>query len=166
MTGANKNGMGSQALVFDPDEEGDARARALDRYARADEPDGSLDAIAELVRRALGCEAVAISIANGVVCGAVAAAAHSALFGNGAETGKLTDPVVAHDRGLQFYAGVPVRAAAGERLGVLAALGSDARELDSDELGLLKAAAAAVAELVQLRENAAHGPLPAQRAIS
>lgn len=102
----------------------------------------ALEAVAELARRLLACEAAAI------VAGAESAAAFGSAAVSPRDPRVLADPIAAEESGLGFYAAVPLRA--GDRdLGTLAAVGRVPRELAPEELDTLKLAGRIAAALVE-----------------
>jgi eukaryotic-like serine/threonine-protein kinase len=63
----------------------------------------------------------------------------------------LTNPLVAGEFGLQFYAGVPLRTTDGHALGTLCVLDFEPREITADELESLKDLAAIVMSELEIR---------------
>lgn len=117
----------------------------------------ALQTLAELVRRAIGCQAAVISIPGEQRpdAGRMAAVAGpddgiwpgAAVANDDAHL--LADPVAAGDLGLAFYAGVPLRNSDGAVYGILAALDTRERELGDDALETLKLFARLVRDVIE-----------------
>lgn len=78
-----------------------------------------------------------------------------------ADPALLADPLAAGDLGYGFYAGLPLRLASGEPVGMLAALDFAPRRLSKNELATLRMLAALVLQVVEFRLSVgALGPRP------
>ena len=160
---------GSDAVNFDPGLQPDA---ALIRRAEDQCCHGTLAQFAELVRQQLNCRAVVICILDpfaelfapdipGRDRSAAARADACALASDPAHVplpallqrapALLADPLAAVDLGFQFYAGLPLRLASGERLGVLAAVDPERRRVPRNELATLTRLAGLVGNLADAR---------------
>ena len=89
---------------------------------------------------------------NESVCSVAILQDHTTVYTNlVAEPCQLTDPGVAEALNMQFYAGHPLRDAAGHNLGALCIIDRQPRELGATEQQRLQALAAIVMQLLELR---------------
>lgn len=114
-------------------------------------PPSAVAAVAELGRRLLSVKAIIIAIEGDASSSTVAFDPEDLRVAraSSANARALADPVAAGDLGLRFYAGVPLYAAVGRNLGVLAAVDWEPRRLSEEELGSLKLAACIAAKLIE-----------------
>jgi len=131
---------------------------------------GSLEDYAEFTRRFLGCTAVVVKFCEcvqvlgqdgagqsvsdaGTSTFVVASIEEQEPRGSGAPVApaQLADPVAAGRLGFKFYAGFPLYLDSGERLGMLAAIDAEPRELTGDEMATLKLLAAIIVQTVSFR---------------
>src|SRR5690606_39271020 len=128
--------------------------------------DGSPDAVAELARRILGCQAVIIDIVDsdglfplshpgksadtiGPEPGRVAPGATEDRFA--LDVREAADAARAGDVGFGLYPGLPLRTADGHRLGTLALVNSEPRTIAEAEMDSLKLLASVVVDMLELR---------------
>src|SRR5690606_24688063 len=148
------------------------KLEAVRRQAVLDIPrDGSLDPVAEIARRMIGCKAAVIDIvdrehlfqlshpgedsadAQGEVrFASVAHAGDSRLGPDGSFDPRVAaDAIGARELGFRFYAGLPLRTADGHMLGTLALVDPEPRAIDEAELDSLKLVAGVVVDMIELR---------------
>lgn len=140
---------------------------AVRRQAILDIPhDGSLDTVAELARRIVGCKAAIIDIVDSdglfrlshpgqspdtiepePVRFASIASEDCFAF----DVREAANAVRAGDLGFGFYAGLPLRTADGHRLGTLALVDSEPRTIAETEMDSLKLLASVVIDMLELR---------------
>jgi GAF domain-containing protein len=123
--------------------------------------------IAELVQRYLGCEAAVLTVNrplnhghNGALRRTAGSRADgcraTAAFRAGGETcavdlRTLTNPLVAGEMGMRFYAGLPLRDGKGSAIGMLAAMDQHERTLAPEELDTLKLFAGMVSDVYEMQ---------------
>lgn len=150
------------------------RMEAVRRYELLDTPpDGTFDRITALAARVMGTPIAIVSVvdhdriwfksAHGLE-GVTEIARDpglcaSAILGDGpwvvtdaaSDPRTMTNPLVAGDLGLRYYAGVPLTMADGCNLGTLCVIDVEPREPSADELATLQDLAALVVEELELR---------------
>lgn len=117
--------------------------------------------LAELVQRYLGCEAAVLSVddplaplhRNGA---SKAARCAGAAFRPGRErcgmdVFTLTNPLIAGEQGMHFYAGLPLRDYQGRAIGMLAAVDQHERTLAPEELKTLRLLAGMATDLYEMQ---------------
>jgi len=130
------------------------------RAAREAKSGQSFDRLAELVQRYLDCEAAVLSVSvpltpiRHVGAGNVTSRCAGAAFRSGCEIAKidlrtLTNPLVAGEMGMHFYAGLPLRDHQGRSVGMLAAMDQHERTLAPEELQALKLLAGMAGDLYE-----------------
>jgi len=123
--------------------------------------------IAELVQRYLGCEAAVLTVnvpvgsdplsalrpGHGSTAGDRRATAAFRAGGGtcAADLRTLTNPLVASEMGMRFYAGVPLRDGTGCAIGMLAAMDQHERTLAPEELDTLKLLAGVASNLYEMQ---------------
>lgn len=144
------------------------KLEAVRRQAILEIPrDGSLDTVAELARRIVGCKAAIVDIVDRDCLFQLShpgedldTADHEPVrFASVATDGgvaaeevrEAADAVRAGDLGFGFYAGLPLRTADGHRLGTLALVDPEPRTIGEVELDSLKLLASIVVDLLELR---------------
>ena len=132
------------------------RLEAVRRHNILDTPpDGTYDALAELAMRMLDCAAGVVSIVDsnriwlkshpgldvdelerddGLCASAVLQDGPWIVENAAVDPRTLTNPLVAGELGLRFYAGIPLRTAEGFNLGMLAVVDTKPRSLTDQEL--------------------------------
>lgn len=124
--------------------------RSRDNSASVGE--ASLNSLAEIARRLIGCHAAIIVLADKrSVHFASAASEDLSQSARGA-----ADPLKAQALGFAFYAGIPLRTFDGHLLGTLALVDREPRSLSEEQLGTLKLLVGVVVEVVQFRRVAQH----------
>lgn len=104
----------------------------------------TLEELARFVQLYLGCELALVSLPGS---GAAVAGRADTLPLDELEAGRLSDPLLAQESGMRFYAGLPLRDAAGQRIGTLAAMDGAERAMSSDDLAMLRMLARAAVKL-------------------
>lgn len=148
------------------------KLEAIRRQAVLDIPrDGSLDPVAEIARRMIGCKAAVIDIVDRehlfqlshpgedsaavqgeVRFASVASEGDSTLGPDGSFDPRVAaDAMGARELGFGFYAGLPLRTADGHMLGTLALVDPEPRAIDEAELDSLKLVAGVVVDMIELR---------------
>lgn len=157
------------------------RIAAVRRYDILDTPpDGSFDRISALAARLLGTPIAIVSVvdrdriwfkshhgidveqvdrAPGLCASAILGSVPWIVGDAAVDPRTMTNPLVAGDLGLRFYAGVPLRTHDGFNLGTLCVLDVSPRQISSDETRILSDLASVVMDELELR-------LAARRAIS
>jgi len=112
----------------------------------------TLEEVARFVQLYLGCELALVSVAGS---GGTVASRGDTVGTDEFDAASLSDPMLAHKRGMRFYAGLPVRDADGQHLGTMAAMDSAERALSGDELTMLRMVAQVAADLCSTAANGA-----------
>ena len=150
-----------------------ARLAVVRRYDILDSPpDGAFDRITKLAARLLGVPIAIVSIVDsdriwfkshhGVeidqvdrepgLCASAVMQDEPWLVTNAASDPRtLTNPLVAGELGLRFYAGVPLRTHDGYNLGTLCVIDANPREITTSEVETLEDLAALVMDEIELR---------------
>ncbi|MGB8651936.1 MAG: GAF domain-containing SpoIIE family protein phosphatase [Mycobacteriales bacterium] len=167
--------MSTIELVRPPDEED--RLAAVRRFEILDTPpDGTFDRITALAARSFGVPVSIVSIVDSdriwfksrhglphvTEIGRAPGLCASAILGDGpwvvtdapSDPRALTNPLVAGEFGLRFYAGVPLTTREGFNLGTLCVLDVEPRQVTDSELALLADLAAIVVDQLELRLQA------------
>jgi len=154
-----------------------ARLSAVRRYAVLDTPpDGAFDRIATLAARLLGTPIAIISIVDedriwfkshaglegveeiprdpGLCASAILHDGPWILTDASVEPVALSNPLVAGDFGLRFYAGIPLRTHDGHGLGTLCVIDKAPREITPEQTAILQDLAAVVMDELELRREA------------
>jgi len=114
--------------------------------------------LAERVQRYLGCETAVLSVDRPLSAhpAVTTDCNSSAAFGSGGKACEvdlraLTNPLVAGEMGMRFYAGLPLRDYQGRSVGILAAMDPHERTLSPEELETLKLLADMASDLYQVQ---------------
>ncbi|WP_417770056.1 sensor histidine kinase [Stappia sp.] len=161
-----------------------ARLTAVRRYSVLDTPpDGAFDRIARLAAHLLQTPIAIISIVDedriwfkscaglegvseiprnpGLCASAILQEGPWILDDASVEPVALSNPLVAGEFGLRFYAGIPLRTSDGHGLGTLCVIDKEPRSLSPDQTAILEDLAAVVMDELELRRDAieTHGAL-------
>ena len=151
-----------------------ARMRAVRRYDILDTPaDGTFDALTSLASRYFGVPIAIVSIVDsdriwfkshhgvdaqevgrdpGLCASAVLQGTQHWVVENAAvDPRTLTNPLVAGELGLRFYAGVPLRTHDGYNLGTFCILDQEPRQVTEEDLQVLEDLASVVMDHLELR---------------
>ena len=153
------------------DEEG--RMRAVERYRILDTPaDGAFDRIAGLAARLFSVPVAIVSVVDhdriwfkahhgtdvteigrdpGLCASAILQDDAWVIRDAATDPRTLTNPLVAGEFGLQFYAGVPLRTPDGYNLGTFCILDREPREFSAEDIGTLEDLAAIVMNDLEMR---------------
>lgn len=164
--------MGVIDLSIIPDDEAE-RIAAVHRYQILDTPsDGSFDRVTALAARRFGVPISIISIVDhdriwfkshhgvdvqqigrepGLCASAILSSEAHVLVNASTDVRSLTNPLVAGDFGLRFYAGVPLQTSDGYNLGTLCVIDKSPRTVDQAQIDDLKDLAALVVDQLELR---------------
>ena len=159
----------------------DQRMAAVRRYDVLDTPpDGAFDRITALAARRFGVPISIISIVDedriwfkshhgvpvreigrdpGLCASAILSNDPHILTDASVDPRSLSNPLVAGDFGLRFYAGVPLTTSDGHNLGTLCIIDKEARPIDQDQIEDLKDLASVVMDQLEMQ-------LAARRAVS
>ena len=155
-----------------PDTEGE-RIAAVRRYDVLDTPpDGAFDRITALAARRFGVPISIISIVDedriwfkshhgvpvteigrdpGLCASAILSNDPHILTDASVDARSLSNPLVAGDFGLRFYAGVPLTTSDGHNLGTLCIIDKEARPIDQDQIEDLKDLASVVMDQLEMQ---------------
>lgn len=163
--------MNMQASIIPADEA--QRMAAVMRYEVLDTPpDGTFDRITAIAARRFGVPIAIISIVDhdriwfkshhgldvqeigrdpGLCASAILSNDPHILCDASVDARSLTNPLVAGDFGLRFYAGVPLQTSDGYNLGTLCVIDKDPRPVDQAQIEDLKDLASVVVDQLELR---------------
>jgi len=164
--------MSAISLNIIPENEAE-RMAAVHRYEILDTPsDGSFDRVTALAARRFGVPISIISIVDhdriwfksrhgvdvqqigrdpGLCASAILSSDAHVLVDASTDVRSLTNPLVAGDFGLRFYAGVPLQTSDGFNLGTLCVIDKNPRPVDQAQIDDLKDLASLVVDQLELR---------------
>ena len=167
------NGAGRHRQLQAATNDEDGRMRAVERYQILDTPeDGSFDRIAALAARVFSVPVAIVSVVDhdriwfkahhgtdvtqigrdpGLCASAILQDGPWIIEDAGTDPRTLSNPLVAGEFGLQFYAGVPLRTPEGHNLGTFCILDREPREFTAEDTRTLEDLAAIVMNELDMR---------------